>query len=88
MKLYRHQECDGCQAIEDVLRDMVTSCTVVTAEEKSGRDDVPAEADAPVLVDEDKVIEGEKSILEYLDELKEFRRQWYKYQSDACYCDE
>ena len=88
MTLYRHKECESCQEIEDTLREMVISCEVVAAEPRPRSDDLPAEAKAPVLVDGEKVIEGEKSIFEYLDTLKEFSRQWYKYQSDACYCDD
>ena len=88
MTLYRHEDCSSCQAIEDVLREMVIACEIVSTESRPRNDDLPSEANAPVLVDDDKVIEGEKSIFDYLDTLKEFSRQWYKYQSDACYCDD
>jgi hypothetical protein len=41
-----------------------------------------------VLRDGDEVFEGSKAVADHLEEMKEFKRQWYKFQSDACYCDE
>lgn len=86
MTFYRHEDCEGCQAIEEVLGELAVSCIVVSIVEKPPHDDLLP--NAPTLMGEGKVIEGEKPIFDYLDTLRECRQQWYKYQSDACYCDE
>jgi hypothetical protein len=42
----------------------------------------------PLLVTRAQYIEGEKNILEYLEDLRKFKAEWDKFQSDSCYCDE
>lgn len=49
---------------------------------------VPDAARPPILVDDDRVIQGNKNIIAYLEELEWFRELWSKFQSNACYCDE
>jgi hypothetical protein len=48
----------------------------------------PNGAATPVLDDDGTLVEGRKRILEYLRGLQDFKDQWYKFQSDACYCDD
>jgi hypothetical protein len=43
---------------------------------------------SPLLIDEGKIIQGSKNIINHLNELEEFKNQWYKFQSDVCYCEE
>ena len=42
----------------------------------------------PVLKDDATIIQGEKAILDYLEELADFKAEWEKFQSDSCYCGE
>ncbi len=86
--LYRTPDCPRCSDIQSTLRDMAVAHEVVVLE---SADRLPAglEADAlPVLVDDGAVVQGAEAIFERLEELEGFREQWYRFQSDACYCDE
>lgn len=49
---------------------------------------VPADAHLPLLIDEEAVFEGPAEIVKHLNDLEEFKNQWYKFQSDVCYCDD
>jgi hypothetical protein len=40
-----------------------------------------------VLVDDEKVIQGNDDVLAYIDHLRAFKADWLKYQSDVCYAD-
>lgn len=87
MTFYRHKECRACDAIEERLEDMVLAHTTVPVEEYEAVDAQVAEEETPVLIDESKAVRGEAAILDYVDELEAFQEDWYKYQSDVCYCD-
>jgi hypothetical protein len=41
-----------------------------------------------VLVNGGNTFQGHKGIIAHLQELDGFMDLWYKFQSDACYCDE
>ena len=89
MTFFRTSDCPGCEAIQEVLDDLGMAHKVVVVPQG----DVPDEsmshaAKPPILVDDDKVIQGNKNIIAYLEELKGFKELWYKSRSDACYCDE
>ncbi|MEN6337951.1 MAG: hypothetical protein ABFE01_27165, partial [Phycisphaerales bacterium] len=58
---------------------------VVPAHEASDR--LPEGAQAPVLVDDEKVIQGPSDIFAYIEDLWRLRADWLKYQSDTCYID-
>lgn len=88
MKLYRHQNCTNCQMIEESLKEMVMSFETIYMKDYPKTDGLPEQQESPVLVDEGRVFEGERPIMDHLDELKKFREDWYKYQSDVCYCEE
>ena len=86
---FRTSDCPGCEAIEEVLEDLCIAHKVVLVPQSGVPDEsMPDEAKPPILVDDDKVIRGNKNIIAYLEELKGFKELWYKFQSDACYCDE
>jgi hypothetical protein len=42
----------------------------------------------PVMVDGNEIIQGHDQILHHLEELENFKAEWDKFQSDACYCDD
>jgi hypothetical protein len=82
---YRHKDCRSCGAIEDALRELAIAHKVVI---EPSEKELPVWAKLPVLRDEDKVVEGVKAIIAYLEELEGVIKIWYKYQSDVCYCNE
>ncbi len=89
MTFFRAADCPGCEAIQEVLADLcILHRVIVIPEDGKPNESLPGTAKPPVLVDDDKVIQGNKSIIAYLEELKGFKELWYKFQSDACYCDE
>jgi len=86
--LYRTPDCPRCAGIQDTLEDLAIAQKVI---EVDSVDEVPEKLEhgrLPVLRDGDEVFEGSKAVADHLEEMKEFKRQWYKFQSDACYCDE
>jgi glutaredoxin len=85
---FRTSNCPSCEAIQDVLDDMGMAHKVVVLPQGGiPEESMPDAAKPPVLVDDDKVIQGNENIIAYLEELKGFKELWYKYQSDVCYCD-
>jgi glutaredoxin len=82
---YRRQSCRGCAAVQETLEELSLAHRVVLV----GEDAKPPEGTKPpVLVDDEEVIQGRDNILAHLEELKDFKAQWDKFQTDACYCDE
>ncbi len=88
MIFYRTQNCSGCQMIQETLQEMSVACRSVVVEDKSRLPDELSGQKLPLLVDEGNVIQGSRDILEHLSKLADFQKQWYKYQSDACYCED
>ncbi len=86
---YRTRNCKACANIQDVLEDMcISHKTIVLASASELPDELDAGGPPPVLVDEHEVVQGRDNILAHLEKLEEFMELWYKFQSDACYCDE
>jgi arsenate reductase-like glutaredoxin family protein len=89
MKFFRTENCPGCQDIENILKQLSLACEVIIVKEKN---DIPASLPSdiklPFLIDEGRLIQGINDIVSHLNELEEFKSQWYKFQSDACYCDD
>jgi glutaredoxin len=88
MTFYRTKNCPGCQAIEGTLNDLAIAFDCVALEDKSGLPDELSGQKLPLLVDEGKLIQGGRDIVDHLAQLAEFKEQWYKYQSDVCYCED
>ena len=89
MKFFRTENCAGCDTIQEVLEDMCIAHEVIIVDEKEkSSKSLPNAIDPPVLADNGKIVQGAENIIDYLDELEEFKELWYKFQSDACYCDE
>lgn len=87
--LYRTKDCPGCKGIQSTIEAMALAHKIVIV--KNGPislPGIPSGMKPPVLVDEKEVVQGKENILRHLEELEEFKEQWYKFQSDACYCDE
>ena len=82
-------KCKGCIAIQDALKELCIVHETIVVENPT---ELPYElrkiGEMPILVDEDNVICGEKNVLVHLEKLAKFKELWYKYQSDACYCND
>ncbi len=89
MTFFRTPDCEGCGAIQEALKQ---SCIAHETVAVASVDDLPPElagqGGPPILIDEHEVISGAENIIAHLDELERFKAQWYKFQSDACYCDD
>ena len=87
--LYEPKNCQSCRTIEDMLTDLCMPFDVSVIENRDVPvNELPDGTKLPVLKDEEKVFEGPENIIDHLNDLQTFREQWYKYQSDVCYCDE
>jgi glutaredoxin len=89
MKLFRTADCPGCRAIEEILEELCIAHEVVSISQDTNSREIPPEGTSPpVLVDGEEIVQGSGNIISHLEKLEEFRKMWYKFQSDACYCDE
>ena len=70
----------------DQLRELVVSHRIIYVKNQLIIND--KETPLPVIMDDDRVIQGKEEISEYIDELKKYLSEWQKFQSDACYCDD
>ena len=48
----------------------------------------PVQSAQPVLWDDEIKYEGKTAILQFLEEMAQFKAEWDKFQSDTCYCDD
>lgn len=87
MTLYITEDCKTCSDVRESLdaTALAHETVVVLQHERSER--LPEGAEAPVLVDDEKVIQGSDDILAYIEHLRAFKEDWLKYQSDVCYAD-
>jgi glutaredoxin len=89
LQFFRTPDCAGCKAIEEALTELCIAHKVfLISENNKSEEQLPEGVKPPVLVDEGEIIQGNKPIIEHLEKLKDFKELWYKFQSDACYCDE
>jgi hypothetical protein len=84
----KSKKCPDCETIAEFLSDLSMGHEVVVAGSGSSSARLPDRAEPPLLVDDKEVVRGHGNVMRHLEELKGFREQWYKFQSDACYCDE
>ena len=83
---YRTEDCPSCSHIQDVLEELCVAHKVIIVQ-KGDNKLLPKGVNAPCIIDDKRIAQGKDEMLEYLDELEEFKELWYKYQSDACYCE-
>ncbi len=90
LTFYRTRDCARCDDIEEKIEELHIAHDVVALKNEDADDEanLPPGARPPVLIDEHEVIEGADAILKHLESLEKFKADWYKFQSDACYCDE
>lgn len=86
---YRKQNCPRCADIESAIEELLMPHRIVVVR---SRDELPehmrSTARLPAMEDEGRVYQGADEVLAQLEKLSAFKERWYKYQSDACYCDE
>jgi glutaredoxin len=88
LKFYRTSDCPRCGHIQDALEKLNIVHEVIQTEKAESIEGLPQGMKLPVLVDEEKLFEGSEAILRHLEELEEFKTEWYKFQSDSCYCND
>jgi hypothetical protein len=81
LTLYLERNTPETDDILDQVSSMAVAHEVVYADER------PETPDTPALREGDETVAGLVSIMEYLEEFREFLARWQKFQSDACYCD-
>jgi len=87
MTLYITEDCRTCSDLRDSLDDVAIAHETVVLPVQGSSERLPKGTQAPVLVDDDRVIQGSAEIFAYIDELWKLRADWLKYQSDTCYLD-
>jgi len=87
MTLYITENCRTCSDIREALEATAIAHETVVVPEQGWAGQVPEGTEPPVLVDEEKVIQGNDNVLAYIDHLRAFKADWLKYQSDVCYAD-
>ena len=89
IELYRRMDCPRCADIVDALEQLAIAFEVFTVAPGNPLPAMlPEGAHLPVLIDGEEVFQGSASIPHHLGETAAFKALWYKYQSDACYCQE
>ena len=89
LTLYRAPACPRCSGIQEVLEELAIAHQVVEVRTAADLpEDLRSAGAVPILLDGDEVFLGSDRILEHVEKLKDFKALWYKYQSDACYCDD
>lgn len=87
--LYCHVGRPCCSSVLEALEELAIAAHVVeVAEGAALPDELPSGTRLPVLTDGGEIYRGGAAILEHLEELRLFKEDWYRFQSDACYCDE
>lgn len=86
---YCTTDCPRCDALREALRDLAIAHRVVEVRSPGDLPDEAGEAsELPVLIDENGVFAGAAAVADHVEELESLRDEWYKFQSDACYCSE
>jgi len=88
IKLYCSRKCPRCGDIVDLLDELAVAHEVIYVTDENRRQVLPKQTSEPVLVEGKNIVQGSKAITDYLEKLEDFKQLWYKFQSDACYCDE
>ena len=87
MTLYVAENCRTCSDLREALEAIAIAHETVVVPARGRSERLPEGTEPPVLVDDEKVIQGRDDILAYIDYLRAFKEDWLKYQSDVCYPD-
>ncbi len=87
MTLYIVENNKVCSEVREALDATALAYETVVVPVQELYDRLPEGTEPPVLIDDEKVIQGGNDILAYVDQLKGLKADWLKYQSDVCYAD-
>ena len=87
MTLYITENCETCLGIRESLEATAIAHETVIVPQHERSERLPEGTEPPVLVDDEKVIQGRDDISAYIEHLRAFKDDWLKYQSDVCYAD-
>jgi glutaredoxin len=87
MTLYVTDNCRTCSLVRDSLDETAIAHETIVVPDHEVSGGFPEGTEAPVLVDDEKVIQGSANIFVYIDDLWRLKADWLKYQSDVCYLD-
>ncbi len=86
---FRIEGCRQSDAIQEALEEMSLAHQVVRLSSAGQRHaGLPEGISPPALLDDGQCFEGYSAILRRLEQLREFKADWERFQSDACYCDD
>jgi hypothetical protein len=85
LTFFRTSSCRRCDEIQEILDSDCLAYQVIIVPGGDAPGYRPMGARPPVLADGDAVIQGAERIMSHLGELRRFKSQWEKYQSDSCY---
>ena len=77
--LQRGADSQIADQIEEMLEELVLAVTVLSASKNQSD---------TVLESNGKSYRGLKEIADHVAELSEIKKEWDRFQSDSCYCDE
>jgi len=87
IKLYREENSAQADMIEAEFRELVLGYDRVVIDASEAGKLFGADATLPVITNNERIVSGE-GIKPYTKELIQLTRDWYRFQSDACYVDE
>jgi len=89
IRFYCVHDDSASATIQDVLDELCIAHATIELESAADIPrDLAEQGDPPILVDGRDVITDPRRITTHLEGLERFKKQWYKFQSDACYCDD
>ena len=87
IKLYREENSAQADMIEAEFRELVLGYDRVVVAPSEATKLFGTERALPVITNNERVVSGD-AIPSYIQELIQLTRDWYRFQSDACYVDE
>ena len=87
IKLYRKENSAQADMIEAEFRELVLGYDRVVFTSNEAEKLFGAERTLPVITNNERVVSGD-AIPSYIKELTQLTRDWYRFQSDACYVDD
>ncbi|MFZ0389652.1 MAG: hypothetical protein WAN36_04260 [Calditrichia bacterium] len=90
LKLIIKKNCPECLSISRKLEELNFAHQIQDIEESNDAEvkNLPEQPAPPFFIDEGNLIAGKEAMIAHLEELKTFKLEWDRFQSDACYCDD
>jgi hypothetical protein len=87
--LYCREGCPACEPAAEELDALAIRHRIIRLPAHAPLpDELPAGTRLPALLDGGCVCSGADDVIARITELAEFKEDWYRFQSDACYCNE